>query len=257
MNDQFLVVTDCDVILRSSDPALCQFSEFVAAHRSMVELVYATQFHFKDFRQRLSERPVPPPTAVIAGMGSEVCSYPEGQLDQGWINRIALRWCTNTVHHLLSAESNTPLKADDSLFPFMASCQIDDLSEDRVDEIEHKLANAGIDARCVCGQEGQLHVLPRGVDLGSAAAFVARQLGVPQHRVIVAGDSVFDARLFDHGFFGIVLSDEARVTADSEIDSLLDDEQVYVAQRQHAEGLCEGLQYWFDHLPDASAVKEV
>lgn len=256
MNEVFLIVTDCDVILRSSNDSLRQLSEFVATHRSMVELVYATKLHFQDFREKISPRPVPPPAAVIAGRGSEVCSYPEGQLDHGWINRISSHWCINTVYHILAGESDAPLKPEDAQFPFMGSCQIEDLPEERIDEIEHKLASAGIDAYCVRGPDSWLHVLPRGVDLGAAAAFVARQLGVPQQRVIVAGDSVFDARLFDHGFFGIVLSDEARVAADSEIDSLLDDEQVYIAQRQHAEGLCEGLQYWFDRLADPSTVQE-
>lgn len=248
MQDTFLLVVDSDVILRSDDGSLRRFSQMVASQPSRIELVYATKLHFQEFRAQLAERPVPPPIAAIAAMGTEVCSYPDGQLDQGWMIRISARWCATTVHHVLTHDVAGLTRLDETPFPFFVSCRLDEGSETTVDEVEAVLAHAGVDARCVQPADGVLHVMPRGVDVGLASAFVARQLGVPQHRVIVAGDSVFDARLFDHGFYGIVLSDDARVTADANLDSLLADEQVYIAQKRQAEGLCEGLRYWLERL---------
>ncbi len=248
MQDTFLLVVDCDVILRSDDGSLRRFSQFVASQASRIELVYATKLHFQDFRRQIAARPVPPPIAVIAAMGTEVCSYPDGQLDQGWIIRISARWCATTAHHVLTHDVPGLTRLDETPLPFLVSCRLEEGSETTADDVEALLANAGVDARCVQTAGGLLHVMPRGVDVGLASAFVARQLGVPQQRVIVAGDSVFDARLFDHGFYGIVLTDDARVTADANLDSLLADEQVYIAQQRQAAGLREGLRYWLERL---------
>jgi hydroxymethylpyrimidine pyrophosphatase-like HAD family hydrolase len=90
-----------------------------------------------------------------------------------------------------------------------------------------------------------LDVLPRGVDKGAAAAFLANEWNYPAARVIVSGDSGNDLAMFQAGFHGIVVGN-----AHSELKQL-DSADVFHADSSYAAGVLQGLQHW---MTDNSAV---
>ena len=87
---------------------------------------------------------------------------------------------------------------------------------------------------------GYLDVLPKGVNKGSAAAFLASHWSLPRERVLVSGDTGNDLAMFAQGFRGIVVANAHAVL------KRLDAPTVYHARRGHAAGVLEGLRHWLE-----------
>ena len=105
-------------------------------------------------------------------------------------------------------------------------------------EARRRLAAASCPVDLVYSSNRDLDVLPRGVNKGSATAYLASQWSFAGMRVIVSGDSGNDLAMFENGFLGIVVSNAHREL------KRLDSSRVYQANRPHAAGVREGLCHW-------------
>ena len=95
------------------------------------------------------------------------------------------------------------------------------------------------------GVGSEIRSFPEGVNKGTAAAFIARELGFERDHVIVAGNSGNDVKLVEHDFYASVVSN-----AHGELKQYANLHRVYLSPHARAEGVRDGLQHWIGKLMD-------
>jgi len=238
-----LLVSDLDETLLGDRAALRRFEEFFSSVRPRLAIVYASGRFFESISEDVRKTPLPDPLAVIGGVGSEIRSYPDGRVDQAWVERISGNWSTETVRQVLMNEDRLELQPRDAQSDFKVSYFLQDASAKEINRLQAKLFDAGVDTNVIYSSNRDLDFLPDGVNKGTAAAFLARELGFDRDHVMVAGNSGNDAKLFEHGFYGVIVAN-----AHEELKQFADERRVYLSSHSHADGVRDGLQYWMPRL---------
>ena len=241
----YLLVSDLDDTFLGDMVALQRLGDFFQGIADRITVVYASGRFFESVARDIETTPLPEPVAVIGGVGSEIRRYPGGELDQAWIERISSNWSSERVRDVLADEFALELQAEEFQSEFKVSYFLRDASQERLDRMQAKLFDAGVDTSLVYSSRRDLDVLPDGVNKGTAAAFIARELGFDAGRVIVAGNSGNDAKLFQHDFYGIIVAN-----AHDELKQFAEDPKIYLSPHSRADGVLDGLQHWLQNFSD-------
>jgi len=240
---ELLLISDVDDTMLGDDAALERFSEFLPSLNGRLSIVYASGRFYESIKRDVDATLLPEPIAVIGGVGSEIRSFPDGELNQAWVDRISQNWSAKKVREILSEDDQLELQPEKYQSAFKVSYFFHDASKEQLDRLQATLGEAGIHASVIYSSHRDLDFLPEGVDKGCAAAFLAEELGFGREQVIVAGNSGNDSKLFEQGFYGIVVSN-----AHDELKRYADDERVYLSRKAIANGVEEGLQHWIPKL---------
>jgi sucrose-6F-phosphate phosphohydrolase len=238
-SDNFLLISDLDDTLLGDDSALERFSHFRKSLGERLTLVFASGRFYESIQRDVETTLLPAPIMVIGGVGSEIRGFPDGQFNGTWIERIANHWSTERARQVLSGIDGLELQPDQCQSDFKLSYFYRQATADQLADLQQLLATAGIESEMIYSSERDLDFLPRGVDKGSAAKFVAGYLGFPDKRVLVAGNSGNDVSLFAHGFGGIVVGN-----AHQELKHMAENFVSYQARMAYADGVREGIEYW-------------
>lgn len=243
MPAELLLISDLDNTLLGDAEALDRFGRHFAALHERVAIVYASGRFFESIRKDVETTSLPAPLAVIGGVGSEIRSFPGGQLNVTWAERISNNWSAEQVQSVLADEGRLELQPKHSQSAFKVSYFLPGASPDELDDLQAKLRAAGLQTSLIYSSERDLDFLPRGANKGTAAAFVASQLGFAHDRVLVAGDSGNDTKMFEHDFRGIIVSN-----AHEELKRFADKPRVYLSPDARADGVRDGLTHWMGKL---------
>ncbi|MCA9221440.1 MAG: HAD-IIB family hydrolase [Pirellulaceae bacterium] len=247
MTAELLLISDLDDTFLGDREALRRFSEFFPDMKEQLAIVYASGRFFETVKDDVRTTPLPEPLAVIGGVGSEIRSFPEGELNQNWVERISNKWSAKKVREILADEADVKLQPEKFQSDFKVSHFLRGGSQEQLDRIQAKLFDAGVNASVIYSSDRDLDFLPEGVNKGTAAAFIARELGFDQDHVIVAGNSGNDAKLFEHDFYGIVVSN-----AHEQLKQYADLHRVYLSPHARADGVRDGLRHWIGKLINES-----
>jgi hydroxymethylpyrimidine pyrophosphatase-like HAD family hydrolase len=124
---------------------------------------------------------------------------------------------------------------------YKISCYGNNLDERFLTNLRQQFADLGRAVEIVYSSERDLDILPAGTNKGTAVAHLAKHWQIDPSRVIIAGDSGNDARMFGCGFCGIVVGN-----AKPELQAL-DDANAYRASGTFAAGVLEGLDFWLSN----------
>ncbi|SRR6056297_1066819 len=243
MKAEYLLVSDLDDTFLGDRDALHRFAAFYERLRHELKIVYASGRFYRTIRRDIEDTPLPEPVAVIGGVGSEIRSHPGGELDQQWVKRISANWSADRIRELLSDEAKLALQPEDSQSDFKVSYFFRDASDEQLNRLRAKLFDNGIDASLIYSSSRDLDFLPEGVNKGTAAAFVARELGFDCDHTLVAGNSGNDSKLFEHDFRGIIVAN-----AHQELKAYATDQRVYLSPHERADGVFDGVDHWMNRL---------
>jgi sucrose-6F-phosphate phosphohydrolase len=240
-----LLVCDLDNTLLGDDRSLSRFAAWHDRYRSRVRLIYASARFYESAAQLVCQTLLPKPSVIIGGMGTDVRFYSSGRPIFSWEERLFDCWDVNRVREVLARcdrlePQPAELQSDCKLSYFLP-----DASPDQIELIRGALCDASIGAELVYSSQRDLHVLPAGVNKGSAVKFLAEYRGYPPADVIVCGDSGNDLAMFQHGFRGIVVGN-----AQPEL-AALQDCMVYHSADAFAAGVLDGLNHWLTQDVDA------
>ena len=232
-----VLVSDVDGTLLGDAAALEGFCRWYVEQQARIRLVYASGRFYESIVESIRTTGLPPPDAIIGGVGTEIRAFPSGRLVQGWQERF-FRFRAEVVRTCLSRYDALQPQPDHLQSAYKVSYFAIDATDEFLTGLHVDLEQAGCPAQIVYSSRRDLDVLPRGVDKGAAAQFLIGQWGVDPRRVMVSGDSGNDASMFGRGFRGIVVGN-----AHDDLKALGGD-GVFIARQPYAAGVLEGLQYW-------------
>ncbi|CAN5230827.1 HAD family hydrolase [soil metagenome] len=243
MADGILLISDVDDTMLGDDAALERFVSFHGSVGIPVTIVYASGRFFESLSHDVRTTPLPVPAVVIGGVGSEIRTYPGGEPDGIWIERISQNWSAARVRSVLEGEPGMQMQPEADQSDYKVSAYLHDATQEQLDHLKARLEEAALETSLIYSSARDLDVLPGGVDKGTAAAFVAGRLGFGRDRVLVAGNSGNDAKLFQHGFYGIVVGN-----ADDDLKVLAAGPRDYHSPKSHADGVRDGIEHWIAEL---------
>lgn len=237
---EHVVVSDVDGTLLGDDRSLAEFAEWFTFRRARLGLVLASGRFFASVADSVRASDIPPPDAIVGGVGTEIRWYPGGEPLAGWEAAMAPDWDAEEVRRALAGAPGLELQPAEFLSEWKVSYYAHDASPEALRAVETRLSRAGVRARLVYSSRRDLDVLPARASKGDAVAFLADSLGLAADRVIVCGDSGNDASMFGRGFRGVVVGN-----AHPELKEHAG-QGVYVSVRPFAGGVLEGLRRWLD-----------
>ncbi len=237
MENRYLLISDLDGTLLGDDDALEEFAAWLAPRREWMGLVYNSGRFFDSVLQSIESTPLPEPDAVIGGVGSEIRAFESGQSIGAWLDDCN-DWQPLRICSLLAEYDEIALQPAEFLSDHKISYYAENAAPELLDELARRLTDAGCCVELLYSSNRDLDVLPRGVNKGTAASYLAAHWSYGSRRVIVSGDSGNDLAMFEQDFRGIVVAN-----AHGELKRL-GGESVFHAQQPHAAGVLEGLSHW-------------
>lgn len=245
---QYLLISDLDDTLLGNKKALRRFRDYYdSACADFVGLIYASGRFAESIRGDIADSDLPEPKYIIGGVGTEIRSYPDNTIVHEWEEAMASDWSAEEVVRLFEDEESMMLQPQSSQSAFKVSYLYPNATEDHLDRLRKRLAEAGLKANLIYSSREDLDILPHGVDKGSAAQFVADRMQINHQDVITAGNSENDAALLEHGFHGIVVANAHR-----ELRKRAREYHAYQSPEEHAAGVEDGLRHWLKRLQQSN-----
>lgn len=197
-----LLATDLDGTFLAGHPEDRQrLYQLIGAHPE-ISLVFVTGRGLEVVMPLLSDPSIPVPDYIICDVGGTVVDGRTLQPVQPLQSDIVARWPGEraVVEAMLPfsglERQEVPQQRRCSYF-----CNAESVSKDIVDTA----AALGCDILYSDGR--YLDILPRGVNKGSTLTALVHHLGYDPEAVLVAGDTLNDLSMYDHGFVGVCVGD--------------------------------------------------
>lgn len=230
-----ILATDLDGTFLGGTPAQRDaLYNWINARRSTIVLVYVTGRSLTAMQDVLHDLPLRP-DHIIADVGTNVYTGPmrarlaplEAWLDAAWPADAPQR-----IQRIL--DKHPHLQPQPVVEGRRVSCFYTDAALARV--AAHQVQAEGFDALMSAGE--YFDVLPRGVQKGPTLLKTLQVLGLPQHRTLVAGDTLNDLSLYQTGLRGVVVANREPLLAQA-VQSL---DNVHHSNWEGAAGVLDALQ---------------
>lgn len=230
-----LLATDLDgTFLAGSAAARQSLYQLIARHPE-IQLAYVTGRGLERVLPLLSDPSLPQPDFIICDVGATIVSGQTQQAIQPLQSEVASRWPgEQSVQNYFAKfdqlqRQETPQERRVSFF-----CQEDAVTP----EVLQAAADLNCDVLFSAGM--YLDILPKGVNKGATLTRLVEHLKISKDQVLVAGDTLNDLSMYEHGFKGVCVgeSEDALLAATKGLRHVL-----------HATGPgCEGIIEAFSHF---------
>ena len=232
---EWLLVSDIDNTLTGDSVALEKLMGVLHANRHHIAFGVASGRSLELIREAVETYGLLEPDLVISSVGSEI--YGEGDVGERYeeAHRRGLGARARRSRRLTGLEGLSLSGSQPDKDPTKsASTRPATYCHRRSKKPFTPLANLKV---TLIHSHGEfLDVLPERAAKGKAVRFVAEAYGLPLKKVIVAGDSGNDADLLVCGAKAVVVGNYS-----AELEPVLNNENVYLAEARYAAGVLEGL----------------
>jgi sucrose-6F-phosphate phosphohydrolase len=230
-DETWLLVSDVDDTLTGDDVALAALGEALLQHRHDVRVVLNSSRPAPSIaRTRATVFPPGfPVDAVITALGTEI-AVGEVVLPE-WSARF-VDWPGDAIFRAVAAMGHRPHDAE-----FQTSLKVSfSVAPEARQQVGAALLAQGLPCRIIFSGSSDLDIIPPGAGKDAAALFLAVYLGIPEGRLVVAGDSGNDLAMFAVASQAIAVGN-----ARGELIAQMPVNHSYHATGRFAAGVLEGL----------------
>jgi sucrose-phosphate synthase len=237
-----LLVCDIDNTLIGDRAALEALTRRLESSSGVVGFAVATGRRIESARRALRDWGAPQPDVFVTAVGSEIHYGADAVEDEGWRRHIDYRWNRDGI---VAALQGTPglepqPRAEQRLHKI--SYFIDPHGAPSLREIRRLLRQNDLHANVVFSHGEFLDVLPLRASKGTAIRYLSMKWRLPPERMLVAGDSGNDEEMLRGDVLGVIVANHSE-----ELECLRDHTRLLFAERPHAWGVLDGIEY-FDFL---------
>jgi glucosylglycerol-phosphate synthase len=230
-----LLATDLDgTFLAGDNEQRLKLYQLIAAHPE-IKLAFVTGRGLESVLPLLSDPTIPDPDYIICDVGCTVVDGHTQQAIQPLQGNIDKRWpgehvVEQAVAHIPNLQrQDVPQERRFSFF-----CGADAVTSELKDVVRE------LDCELLYSAGLYLDILPKGVNKGSTLRGLVELLGIGDENVLVAGDTLNDLSMYEHGFIGVCVGE-------SEVGLLKETEnraRVYHAELPGCGGILQAFEYF-------------
>lgn len=241
-----LIVTDLDNTLIGDDDALLQLNGLLDRYRqtSSTKIVYATGRSLTSYQELTTTKPLLPPDALIAAVGTEIYLGDSSTPDSRWEEQLSHNWYREKVLFIANQFADLIPQAQTEQRPFKVSYYLSpSVAAAVIIQLQQLLEQEGLDVEVIYSANKELDIVPYGGNKGKAVQFLKLLWLIDPACMVVCGDSGNDISLFHYGMERGIIVGNAR----SELrlwHQLNPFEYHYLAIADCAAGILEGLKYF-------------
>lgn len=208
-------------------------------------MIFNTGRNIELVRPLLDDAAIPNPHFIIGDVGASVLHGRQAsEINTSFMpvepvqNDISAKWdaALNSIEHLLE-ELDQRMERQEQPQERRMSYYVENEAALPMDLVERL-------RECECdvlhSNTIYFDILPQGVNKGSTLINLVEHLGIPTGRVMVAGDTMNDFSMYQHGFNGVVLENAEEPV--KEAAKALDN--VYYSSQPGTHGILEALRYF-------------
>lgn len=234
-----LIIADIDNTLTGDDQAMHDFFRLIAEAEDNIGFGIATGRRYEDVMQLMVENEIPHPEVLITSVGTEIYYGKNYTLDTSWRKHIDFRWEPERIREVLGQVEGLFIQEENEQSTYKISYQVDFEIAPNLAAIKRILRENGVRAKCIVSLGMFLDIIPFRAGSGISIRHMAYKWGFPLEHILVAGDSGNDEEMLAGNTLGVVVGNYSR-----ELEKLRKYPRVYFADKQHAAGIIEGIEYY-------------
>ncbi len=239
-----IVIADIDNTLTGDDEAMRQFFDLLENTEAGVGFGIATGRRFEEVMRIMDEYHMPQPEILITSVGTEMYYGKNLTPDASWRKHIDFRWEPEKVRAALDSIPGLYPQEEHEQSTFKISYGIDFSESPGLASIRRILRENGVRVKVIVSLGMFLDIIPARAGSGLCIRHMAFKWGFPLEHILVAGDSGNDEEMLAGSTLGVVVGNYSH-----ELEKLRKYPRIYFAEKFHAAGIMEGVEY-YDFLND-------
>ncbi|MDD1620604.1 MAG: HAD-IIB family hydrolase, partial [Methylococcaceae bacterium] len=234
------IFTDIDHSLLGNAEGLEQFARFIREKRKRFLFGIATGRRLDSALAILKKHHIPTPDILISSLGTEIYYAPRLIADIAWSYHIDHLWTPQVLRRIIGGMSGLMQQAKSEQSRFKLSYHYDGNAAPPMEDILTVLRQQELSVNPTLSFGQFFDIVPARASKGQALRYFARQWNIPLERILVAGGSGADEDMLRGNTQGVVVVNRHR----EELSILGDAERLYFAERPHAWGILEAIEYY-------------
>ena len=235
-----LVVTDLDQTLIGDPAALRDFLDIMRRHRKKVSFAIATGRRIDSAMALMKKHGIPSPDIFISSLGTRIQYGQALTEDDTWLDHIDYDWSARRVRETMASLAGLIMQQRRHQTPFKLSYFYDESKAPSLHDINTLLRQQEITANVTLSFGQFLDVLPVRASKGQALRYIGQRFDIPLEQMLVAGGSGADEDMMRGNTLAVVVENRHH----EELSPLPDLEGIYFANRAHAGGIIEAMEYY-------------
>ncbi|HWA27327.1 MAG TPA: HAD family hydrolase [Lacunisphaera sp.] len=200
-------------------------------------LVYNSGRLIDDLRRFIDDDVLPPGDYWLGGVGTQVYDVKAGRMLDELRDHLTAGWDLARVRQIAAAFPGMRPQGDEYQHDFKSSWFLERATPATIRQLQHQLAQAGLQVKVVYSSARDLDILPANATKGGALDWLCRRLGIALDQVLVAGDTANDASMFRlPGVRGIIVENALPELYEATVDV-----PTYSSRQILADGVLDGL----------------
>lgn len=234
------IFTDLDQNLVGNQRALKRFAEVIKANHKCVTFGIATSRRIDSALALMKSHRIPTPDILISSLGTRIHYGQSLAEDDYWADHIDHDWSGQRIRRILSQLSGLEPQSKSEQTPFKVSYYYDPKMASTVEEIVSLLRQKEITANVMLSFGRYLDIVPSRASKGQALRYVSQRLDIPLEQTLAIGGSGADEDMMRGNMLAAVVGNRHH----EELSQLVDQERIYFAEQDHAQGILEAIDYY-------------
>ena len=234
-----LIIADIDNTLTGDDDAMHDFFRLIGEAEDHIGFGIATGRRYEEVMELMVEYEIPHPEVLITSVGTEIYYGKNYTLDTSWRKHIDFRWNPEQIRRVLEQVDGLYLQEEHEQSTYKISYQVDFAIAPKLAAIKRILRENGVRAKCILSLGMFIDIIPSRAGSGISIRHMAYKWGFPLEHILIAGDSGNDEEMLAGNTLGVVVGNYS-----SELEKLRKYPRVYFAEKSHAAGIIEGIEYY-------------